>query len=186
VLLNRYRITDAALRVGGVGTVGTCCAIALLEGDKQQDALILQQKQVGPSALEAYLPKRDFASQAERVVYGQRLMQASSDIFLGWSISSSGTDYYWRQLKDMKGSFDVSTFGADGFAIYLAVCAACPARAHARSGDAVTISRYLGGRTVFDDAIGRLALAYADQTEGDHQALMDAVNKGQIPAQTGI
>jgi uncharacterized protein (DUF2252 family) len=185
VLLQRYHITDAALRVGGVGSVGTRCTMVLLEGDRPEDALILQQKEVGPSALAAYLPQRAFASQAERVVSGQRLMQASSDIFLGWSPGQSGRDYYWRQLKDMKGSFDVAAFDADGFATYLAVCALCLARAHARSGDAIAVSGYLGSGTVFDDAIGRFALAYADQTQHDYQALVDAVDQGRIVAQTG-
>ena len=185
-LLKRYRITDAAFRVVGVGSVGTRCAIALLEGDKPEDALILQQKQVGVSALEAYLPKRTFSNQAERVVIGQHLMQASSDIFLGWSAEPSGRHYYWRQLADMKGSFAVAAFDAEGFAAYLDVCAQCLARAHARSGDAVAISSYLGTGTVFDDAISQFALAYADQTARDYQALVDAVKKGQILAQTGV
>jgi uncharacterized protein (DUF2252 family) len=185
VLLKHYRIADAALRVGGVGSVGTRCAIILLEGDKPEDALILQQKEVDPSALAAYLPQQTFASQAERVVFGQHLMQASSDIFLGWNPGKSGRDYYWRQLKDMKGSFDVAAFDADGFATYLAVCALCLARAHARAGDAAAISSYLGSSTVFDDAIGHFALAYADQTQHDYQALVDAVDQGRIVAQTG-
>jgi uncharacterized protein (DUF2252 family) len=186
VLLKRYRITDVALRVGGVGSVGTRCTIALLEGDRPEDALILQQKEVGPSALEAYLPNKNFANQAERVVVGQRLMQASSDIFLGWNTLSSGAHYYWRQLKDMKGSFDVTAFDAEGFATYLAACAVCLARAHARSGDAVAISSYLGSGTVFDDAIAQFGLVYADQTKRDHQALVDAANRGEILAETGV
>ncbi len=185
VLLSRYRLTDAALRVGGVGSVGTRCAIAVLQGDTPNDALILQQKEVGPSAMEAYLPKRTFANPAERVVVGQRLMQAASDIFLGWN-TMGGADYYWRQLKDMKASFDVSTFNAKGLAAYITVCAICLALAHARSGDAVVISSYLGSGTVFDEAIGRFALAYADQTRRDHKALVEAVNNGRLLAQTGI
>ena len=185
-LLKRYRITDAALRVVGVGSVGTRCAIALLEGDRPEDALILQQKQVGPSALEAYLPKQTFASQAERVIIGQHLIQASSDSFLGWSAEPSGRHYYWRQLADMKGSFDEAAFDAEGLAAYLEVCALCLARAHARSGDAIAISSYLGTGAVFDDAISQFAVTYADQTAHDHQALVDAVNRGQILAQTGI
>lgn len=185
-LLKRFQITDAALRVVGVGSVGTRCAIALLEGDKPEDALILQQKQVGPSALEAYLPKQTFSNQAERVIIGQHLIQASSDSFLGWSAEPSGRHYYWRQLADMKGSFDAATFDAEGLAAYLEVCALCLARAHARSGDAVAISSYLGAETVFDDAISQFAVAYADQTAHDHQVLMDAVKRGQIRAETGI
>ena len=186
LLLARYRITDAALRVGGIGSVGTRCLIALLEGDRPDDALILQQKEVGPSALEAYCGGRTFSSQAQRVVIGQRVIQASSDYFLGWSTSEKTGGYYWRQLKDMKGSFDVTAFDAEGFATYLAVCGVCLAHAHARSGDAVTLSSYLGSGTAFDDAISRFAVAYADQTERDHQALVDAVKQGRILVETGI
>ncbi len=185
-LLERYRISDAALRVGGVGSVGTRCTIVLFEGDKPEDALILQQKEADHSALEPYLVKHDYPSEAERVVVGQRLMQASSDIFLGWDHGPSGTQYYWRQLKDMKGSFDVTLLDAKGLATYLAVCAACLARAHARSGDPAEISSYLGNSTVIDKAISKFALAYADQTEKDHQALVDAVNNGQIAAEQGV
>ena len=185
ILLKRYKITDAALRVGGVGSVGTRCAIAVLQGDRPEDALILQQKEVERSALEAYLPKYTFASPAERVVFGQRLIQAASDIFLGWN-TMGGVSYYWRQLKDMKGSFDVSAFDPQGFAAYLAVCAACLTRSDARSGDAVVIASYLGNRPVFDEAISEFALAYADQTKRDHQALVDAVKNGKIVAETGI
>ena len=113
-------------------------------------------------------------------------MQAASDIFLGWSSSSSGRRYYWRQFKDMKGSFDVTAFDAEGFGTYVGVCAGCLARAHARSGDAISISSYLGSGSVFDEATGQFAMAYADQTERDYQALADAVNKGQVLAQRGI
>jgi uncharacterized protein (DUF2252 family) len=186
-LLTRYRISDAALRVGGVGSVGTRCTIALLEGDADEDALILQQKQTGPSALEAYLPKMDFASQAQRVVIGQRLMQAASDIFLGWHHSEGiSIDFYWRQLKDMKASFDVANLDASGLETYLKVCGLCLARAHARTGDAAAISGYLGSGDVFDKAIRDFAVAYAGQTENDHQALVDAVQSGRIIAETGI
>jgi predicted alpha/beta hydrolase len=113
-------------------------------------------------------------------------MQAASDIFLGWNRGLSGTQYYWRQLKDMKGSFDVTRLKAKGLGAYLGVCSACLARAHARTGDAAAIYGYLGGGDVFDQAISNFALSYADQTKLDHQALMDAVNKGQIVAETGI
>jgi len=186
-LLARFRVTDVALRVGGVGSVGTRCMISLLEGDTDRDAIILQHKEAGPSALEAYLPKRDYASQAQRVVIGQRLMQAASDIFLGWHHSTlTGTQYYWRQLKDKKGSFDMQRLDERGMGTYLAVCSICLARAHARTGDAASICGYLGSGTVFDDAISRFAVAYADQTERDYQALVDAVNTGRIVAETGI
>jgi uncharacterized protein (DUF2252 family) len=186
-LLERFRITDAALRVGGVGSVGTRCAITLLEGEDDQDAIILQQKETGPSALEPYLPKLDYPGHAQRVVHGQRLMQAASDIFLGWHTGFfTKNEYYWRQLKDMKGSVDVSGLDEYGLGTYLAVCSICLARAHARSGDAAAISGYLGQGKAFEGAMADFALAYADQTERDHQALVDAVESGRIVAETGI
>ncbi len=187
LLLSRFRMTDAALRVGGVGSVGTRCTIALLEGDAPHDAIILQQKEAGPSSLAAYLPRREYASQAQRVVIGQRLMQAASDIFLGWNEGLSGTQYYWRQLKDMKGSFDVTSLDAKGFEAYLAICAVCLARAHARSGgNAAVISGYMGRGAVFDKAISRFAVAYAYQTEKDYKALLDAVDRGRLMATPGV
>lgn len=186
-LLDRFRISDAALRVGGVGSVGTRCFIALLEGDTDEDAIILQQKQAGPSALEAYLPKMGFASQAQRVVIGQHLMQAASDIFLGWHHSEGiSLDFYWRQLKDMKASFDYTNLDASGLETYLKVCGLCLARAHARTGDAAAISGYLGSGDVFDKAIGDFAVTYADQTENDHQTLVGAVKSGRIDSENGI
>ncbi len=187
LLLSRFRMTDAAIRVGGVGSVGTRCTIILLEGNSAGDALILQQKEAGPSALAAYLPKQDYASEAERVVVGQRLIQATSDIFLGWARGHiTDTQYYWRQLKDMKGSFDVTKLNAKGLGTYLRVCSACLARAHARTGDAGSISGYLGSSDVFDKAIGKFAMAYADQTLSDHQALVEAIESGRVAAETGI
>jgi uncharacterized protein (DUF2252 family) len=187
LLLSRYRIADGALRVGGVGSVGTRCTILLLEGGTEDDALILQQKEAGTSVLEPYVPKRDYASQAKRVVTGQRLMQATSDIFLGWHEGSlTGTQYYWRQLKDMKGSVDVATLDEAGLKTYLAVCSACLARAHARTGDAAGIAGYVGKKNALDRAIADFAVAYADQTERDHQALVEAIASGRIVAETGI
>ncbi len=182
-LLIRYRIADAALRVGGVGTR---FRIGLLEGDRPQDAIILQQKESGPSALAAYLRPHPFTNEAERVVVGQRLMQASSDIFLGWSKGATGIDFYWRQLKDMKGSFDVNTLGPQGLGTYLAICAACLARAHARSGDPIAISSYLGKSDVGIKAIGQFAMAYADQSKKDHQSLLDAIDNGRVVATPGV
>jgi uncharacterized protein (DUF2252 family) len=184
-LLVRFRMTDVALRVGGVGSVGTRCSVSLLEGDAEHDALILQQKEAGPSALEAYLPKTEFTSQAQRVVLGQRLMQAASDIFLGWN-EMSGNEFYWRQLKDQKGSFDVQKLDKRGMASYLGVCGVCLARAHARTGDAAAMRGYMGSGTMFDEAISQFAVAYADQTKRDYQMLVDAVNSGQIEAETGV
>jgi len=187
LLLDRFRITDAALRVGGVGSVGTRCSILLLEGDAGQDTLILQRKEANPSALAAFLPKKRFTSQAERVVIGQRAMQAASDIFLGWNKSKvTGTPYYYRQLKDKKGSFEMQKMDVRGVGAYVAVCGLCLARAHARTGDSAWISGYLGNGTVFDEAIGDFAVAYADQVELDYQRLVEAVNSGRVQAQKGI
>jgi len=187
LLLKRFHITDAALRVGGVGSVGTRCTITLLDGDADHDAIILQQKEAGPSALAAFLPEKGYLSQSQRVVIGQRAMQAASDIFLGWNSSStSGRQYYWRQLKDKKGAFEVSKLNKSGLGTYLSVCAACLARAHARTGDSAWVSGYLGSATVFDEAIGDFAVAYADQAERDYQALVAAVAAGKIVAKTGI
>jgi uncharacterized protein (DUF2252 family) len=187
LLLSKFRIADGALRVGGVGSVGTRCTILLLEGSAHKDAIILQQKEAGPSVLEAYLPDRGYSSHAERVVIGQRQMQAASDIFLGWHQSAlSDQQYYWRQLKDMKGSVDVATLDKAGLGTYLAVCSLCLARAHARTGDPAAIAGYLGKSKAFDKAIGNFAEAYADQAERDYQALVEAVNSGRIIAQTGV
>jgi uncharacterized protein (DUF2252 family) len=187
VLLSKFNIADGALRVGGVGSVGTRCTILLLEGRAEKDAIILQQKEAGPSVLEAYLPDRVYTSHAERVVIGQRLMQAASDIFLGWHQSKlSDQQYYWRQLKDMKGSVDVATLDESGLGTYLAVCSLSLARAHARTGDPAAIAGYLGKSKAFDKAIGKFAEAYADQAEKDYQALVEAVDSGRIIAQTGV
>jgi uncharacterized protein (DUF2252 family) len=184
-LMGRFKMTDGALRVGGVGSVGTRCTVSLLEGDAEHDALILQQKEAGPSSLEAYLPRIEFTSQAQRVVLGQRLMQAASDIFLGWN-EISGNDFYWRQLKDQKESFDMQKLDERGMGSYLGVCAVCLARAHARTGDAAAIRGYMGSGTVFDQAISQFAVAYADQTARDYLLLAEAVKSGQIEAETGV
>ena len=186
-LLQRFKVADVALRVGGVGSVGTHCLITLLEGDTEDDALILQLKEAGPSVLESYLTPRRYESHAKRVVTGQHLMQAVSDIFLGWHTSSvMDIEYYWRQLKDMKGSADVSTMDYDYLQTYLDACALCLARAHARTGDEAGISGYIGKNDSFPQAIGDFAVAYADQTERDYDALVEAVESGRLAAETGI
>jgi uncharacterized protein (DUF2252 family) len=186
-LLKQFRIVDAALRVGGVGSVGTHCMIALLESEAEGDALILQLKEAGPSVLEAYVGKRGTTGNAQRVVTGQHLMQATSDIFLGWHKSTlSDRDYYWRQLKDMKGSAEVTEMDYESFKSYMGVCAWCLARAHARTGDETGIAGYIGKNDTFAQAMGDFAVAYADQTERDYQALVEAVESGRIAAETGI
>ena len=186
-LLRRYRLVDIALRVGGVGSVGTRCMIALFEGHDEDDALILQLKEAGASSLEAYLPEQpNYTQHARRVVTGQRVIQAVSDIFLGWHTSEYETQYYWRQLKDMKGSFDVTTMDVEGFKTYIGVCAFTLARAHARTGDPSAISGYLGSNDSFANTIADFAGAYADQTERDYQSLVAAIKSGRIVAETGI
>jgi uncharacterized protein (DUF2252 family) len=186
-LLQQFRLVDAALRVGGVGSVGTHCWIVLLEGSAGDNWLLLQLKEAGPSALQQYLDEHRLEQHAHRVVTGQRLMQAASDIFLGWHRSDfTDRDYYWRQLKDMKGSADVMAMDEDGFRTYVSLCSWCLARAHARTGDEAAIRDYVGKNDSFAKAIADFAVAYADQTERDYQALVDAVESGRIAAETGV
>ena len=186
-LLQKFRVVDAALRVGGVGSVGTHCWIVLLEGSGGDEWLLLQLKEAGPSVLEQYLDRPRRVSSAQRVVTGQRLIQAASDIFLGWHTSDlTDRDYYWRQLKDMKGSADVAEMDEAGFRTYVALCAWCLARAHARTGEEAGIRGYIGKNDSFAQAIADFAVAYADQTERDYEALVEAVNSGRIAAETGI
>ncbi len=186
-LLSRYRIIDAALRVGGVGSVGTRSIIVLLQGGAHDDTLILQLKEANSSSLAAYLPPREYEQNAQRVVTGQRLIQATPDIFLGWHRSEeSGNDYYWRQLKDMKGSLDVEAMGDGAFETYTSICAISLARAHARTGDASAISGYIGKGSGLDKAIAQFAIAYADQTQRDYDRLAAAVKSGEIVAAMGV
>jgi uncharacterized protein (DUF2252 family) len=187
-LLSRYHIIDVALRVVGVGSVGTRCFVALLEANSIDDEIVLQQKEAETSVLEPYLPQLEFANHADRVVIGQQLMQSASDAFLGWSrgFASSGRDYYWRQLRDMKGSVDVSLLGLKGFKDYLACCSYCLALGHARSGDVVGISGYLDNGKPFDEAIANFSVSYAKQTKQDYRTLVDAIKTGRIMAQKGI
>jgi uncharacterized protein (DUF2252 family) len=186
-LVSHFRITDGALRVGGIGSIGTRCVIFLLEGNEKDEALIMQLKEAGPSVLEPYVEKKQYSSHAQRVVTGQKLMQAASDIFLGWIEDPlSGIQYYWRQLKDMKGSFDLKALDEAGLETYLKVCSVCLARAHARTGDAALISGYIGKSDVFCAAITDFAVAYANQTERDYQVLKEAVKSGRIIAEKGV
>ena len=187
-LLSRYEVIDAALRVGGIGSVGTRCFIALLSGEKQSDALLLQFKEAGPSVLEPYIKYKSlYEKHGQRVVTAQRLMEATTDIFLGWSRGShTGLDYYWRQLKDMKGSADVSIMDQTGLKTYLSICGSCLARAHARTGDALGINGYVGKGNKFARAIGTFAASYADQNEHDYERLVKKVKAGAIPVEKGI
>ena len=161
--------------------------IVMLRGGADDDGLILQLKEAGPSALEPYLPPHTYAQYAQRVVIGQQLMQTTNDIFLGWHSSErTGTDFYWRQLKDMKGSVNVAKASEDGLKTYLELCAVCLARAHARTGDASAIAGYLGKGKSFDKAVANFAMTYADKTERDYQLLVEAVDSGQIVVAKGI
>ena len=174
----------------GVGSVGTRAYIALLLGRDDQDALFLQFKEAQASVLERFAGKSRHANEGERVVSGQRLMQASSDIFLGWqrSTGSDGVrrDFYVRQLQDWKGSFDIDEAVAKGLALYGRTCGWTLARAHARSGDRIAIAAYLGRGDRFDCALAEFAEAYADQNERDYAALAEAVESGRIAARPDV
>jgi uncharacterized protein (DUF2252 family) len=184
-LLGRYRFVDAARKVVGVGSVGTRAYVVLLEGRDENDPLFLQVKEAGASVLEGHVPSSTHEHHGHRVVTGQRLMQAASDIFLGWFRGKEGRDFYCRQLKDMKGSANVESMSPDELVIYAGLCGWTLARAHARSGDRVQIAAYLGKSERFDWAVADFAQAYADQTERDHAALCAAVKSGRLPAEAG-
>lgn len=169
-LLGRYRFIDAARKVVGVGSVGTRCYVVVLEGRDSGDPLVLQVKEAQRSVLEPYARRSVHANQGRRVVVGQRLMQAASDSFLGWTKGNDGRHYYWRQLRDMKGSADVTLMSARELAFYGGACAWALALAHANTGDRIQIAGYLGSGTVFDLAIADFAIAYAAQNDLDHKA----------------
>ncbi len=181
VLFDRYQLEDFALKVVGIGSVGTRCYIALLFSEDNHP-LILQVKEACPSVLEPYTAKSQYENQGQRVVTGQRLMQSSSDIFLGWTRGRGGNNFYLRQLRDMKFSLPIEGVSAVQLQRYAEFCGWTLARAHAKSGDAATISGYLGKGDQFDLALGEFAIAYADQTERDHAALVDAVKTGRVEA----
>jgi uncharacterized protein (DUF2252 family) len=182
---------DLARKVVGVGSVGTRSWIALFVGRDNDDTLILQVKEAEPSVLERFVAKSPFNNHGQRVVEGQRLMQAASDIFLGWQRVAEGVDgrphdYYVRQLWDWKLSANVATMTPDALGVYAQVCAWALALGHARSGDTVAIGSYLGGNDVFALALADFAGAYADQNDRDHQALLDAIAAGTVKAETGV
>ncbi|MFE5815029.1 DUF2252 domain-containing protein [Streptomyces sp. NPDC056479] len=182
LLLDRYRFVDAARKVVGVGSVGLRCFIVLLAGRDAGDPLFLQIKEARQSVLEEYLPSGPYVHPGHRVVAGQRLLQAAGDIFLGWMSGPQGRAFYWRQLRDMKGSADVAGMGPDDLSAYARLCGTALARAHARSGDRIAIAGYLGGADSFDHAVADFALAYADQTVTDHKTLCNAVEAGVVRA----
>lgn len=185
-VLDRFQIVDVARKVVGVGSVGTRCYMVLLTGRDDDDPLFLQVKEAEASVLQAHLAKSVYKHQGERVVAGQELMQAASDIFLGWMTGPAGRHFYWRQLRDMKGSVEVENLSSTNLALYAELCGRALARAHARaSGNAVEIAGYLGRSDSFDQAIASFAEAYANQTERDYQALLAAIKSGRIVAATG-
>jgi uncharacterized protein (DUF2252 family) len=191
VLLDRFRVVDFARKVVGVGSVGTSAWIALLLGRDGGDPLFLQLKEAEASVLERFLGASEFHNHGERVVMGQRLMQASSDIFLGWLHVEAGPedrarDFYARQLRDWKGSAEIERMTPKGMASYGRLCAWTLARAHARSGDRIAIAAYLGKGTHFDRALLSFARDYAEQNERDYWALEAAVASGRITAEKGV
>jgi uncharacterized protein (DUF2252 family) len=186
-LLEKFQPVDWARKVVGVGSVGTRAFIGLMEGRDEDDPLFLQIKEAGPSVLEGPLPRSRFRQAGERVVQGQRLMQASSDILLGWSKGAEdGRFFYWRQLRDMKGSAVVELMPPRALAFYGGLCGWTLARAHARSGDPVAIAAYLGTGAEFDRSVTDFALRYAEQNERDFAAFTDAVRTSRIEAVTGV
>jgi uncharacterized protein (DUF2252 family) len=181
VLLDRYAIKDKAIKVVGVGSVGTVCSIALLMAGAK-DPLFLQVKEARPSILEAFAGPSDYPNHGQRVVKGHRLMQSASDIFLGWTADSCGRHFYVRQLRDMKLKFRVEEFNSAKMIIFADWCGGTLARAHARSGEPALISGYLGKSDTFDRAIADFALGYADQVEHDYDRFSKAVRDGTIEA----
>jgi uncharacterized protein (DUF2252 family) len=190
-LLEQFEFCDMARKVVGVGSVGTRCWIILLLGRDDADPLFLQVKEAQESVLSRFVGASKYPNQGQRVVAGQRLMQAASDIFLGWQRTQAGLDgqprdFYVRQLRDWKFSLDIEAMIPAGMRLYGELCGWTLARAHARSGDRIAIASYLGNSDIFDKAIANFAAAYADQTERDHQALAGAVADGRITAERGV
>jgi uncharacterized protein (DUF2252 family) len=181
VLFDRYRFEDAAVKVVGIGSVGTRCLIGLFFSEENHP-LILQFKEARRSVLEPFTTASAYDNQGQRVVMGQRLVQSSSDIFLGWVRGRGGRDFYVRQLRDMKMSVPLEGFTAGQLRRYAEFCGWSLARAHAKSGDGTTISGYLGKGDAFDQAMAQFALAYGDQTARDHAALVEAVRSGRVEA----
>jgi uncharacterized protein (DUF2252 family) len=186
-LLERFEVIDVARKVVGVGSVGTRAFIVLLQGRDQQDPLFLQVKEATASVLEDHLPKSRYKQPGERVVHGQRMMQAASDIYLGWTKRSEANRYfYWRQLRDMKGSADVESLSAAALAFYARQCGWTLARAQARSGDPIAITAYLGKGDGFDQSITDFSDRYADQNDKDFQAFTKAIRSGRLTAIEGV
>ena len=189
-LLEEYQFSQIARKVVGVGSVGTRAWIVLLHGASQEDVLFLQAKEADASVLERFTKKSQYGNHGARVVAGQRLMQAASDIFLGWQrtdgIDGVSRDYYVRQLQDWKGSIDTDTMIPEGLEAYGKVCALTLARAHARSGDRFAMASYLGNNASFEKALAKFAESYADQNERDYEAFAGACKTGRLHAEEGI
>jgi uncharacterized protein (DUF2252 family) len=186
-LLERFQIVDAARKVVGVGSVGTRAFIILLEGRDAHDPLFLQIKEATASVLEASLPRSRYRQHGERVVQGQRMMQAASDIFLGWTKGlDTSRHFYWRQLRDMKGSALVELMAPVTLTYYAQMCGWTLARAHARSGDPVVMAEYLGRNDAFDRSITDFSERYADQNEQDYEQFVKAIRSGRLQAVEGV
>jgi uncharacterized protein (DUF2252 family) len=189
-LLEEYTFSQLARKVVGVGSVGTRAWIVLLHGQRPDDILFLQAKEAEASVLERFTKKSRYDNHGARVVAGQRLMQASSDIFLGWQrspgIDGVPRDYYVRQLQDWKGSVDVENAIPAGMKAYAGLCAHTLARAHARSGDRIALASYLGNNATFEKALCRFAETYADQNERDYEMFAKACKNGRLQAEEGI
>lgn len=188
-LLDHFRLTDVAHKVVGVGSVGTRAWIMLFESTVADEALLLQAKQAGPSVLSSYVDPSANPNEGERVVAGQRLMQAASDIFLGWMRADTADgeqDYYVRQLRDWKLSADIETLNPEAMTLYARLCGWTLARAHARSGDRFALSAYLGKSPRFDQAVTTFATTYAEQNVRDHQTFTNAVGSSRVQARTGV
>jgi uncharacterized protein (DUF2252 family) len=186
-LLGVFQFVDAARKVVGVGSVGTRAFIVLLQGRDNHDPLFLQVKEATASVLEDHLPRSRYRNHGRRVVEGQRLMQAASDIFLGWTEGADvSRNYYWRQLRDMKGSADVEAMRPSGLTAYARACGWTLARAHARSGDPIAIAGYLGKTDQFDRSIVDFAQRYADRNERDYELFIAAIRSGAVEAHEGV
>ena len=186
-LLERFQIVDVARKVVGVGSVGTRAYIVLLQGRDEHDPLFLQVKEANASVLEEYLPRSRFRQHGARVVHGQRLMQSASDIYLGWTKGLEDDRYfYWRQLRDMKGSIDLEVLAPSILALYADVCGRTLARAHARSGDPIAIASYLGSSDKFDRSVTDFSERYADRNEQDYKEFIAAIRSGRLEAREGL
>ena len=189
-LLEQFTLVQVARKVVGVGSVGTRAWIVLMDACDGDEPLFLQAKEAQPSVLAEYCGASQHANQGERVVAGQHLMQAESDIFLGWTTAPGpdqvDRDFYVRQLKDWKFSFPIEAMIPSGMTVYARLCGSTLARAHARSGDRIALAAYLGGSGKFDEAIADFAETYADQNERDYAALQAAVKDGKVESATEI